>query len=400
LPANASSWSITSLIARVVSDPSVRGSFVAYAVTRGVILLVFVLTAQLDVPPAGSNDPWKQTSLNVRHIAFYRLVDQRVSTADVNWYMGIAQSGYERLPFNTDTFRNWAFFPLFPLVWRALAKITGEYVLTGSLLSCLCFFPALILVHKIALAYGLETKAANRAVLYLAAFPVSYFFMIPVTESLFLLLITGSFFAAKREHWWLAGILGALASATRVTGVLLLPTLIVLYWETYGRQRPRLNAIWILLVPAGLLAYMYFLYTLTGNPLAFKDINVLWGRQLTFVLWPLIYYLKQPLLLASAWDFRVLNFTALMVAIGAVVLLIKWRWWSMACFTLCSLFVMLSSGVLQSQARYVMVLFPVFIVLGRVCRDIRFHQAVLTASLILLCLTTVLFCYGITFTLS
>jgi hypothetical protein len=126
---------------------------------------------------------------------------------------------------------------------------------------------------------------------------------------------------------------------------------------------------------------------------------VVWGRHPTFFLSTLLHYVKEPLLFASGWDFRLLNFAALMIAIVCGAVLIKWRWWSMACYTLASLFVMLTSGVLQSQARYVMALFPVFIVLGRLCRSPRL-QVILTTSLILLCITTILFCYEISFVLS
>jgi hypothetical protein len=54
-----------------------------------------------------------------------------------------------------------------------------------------------------------------------------------MTESLFVLLTVASFYAAKREHWWAAGLIGLCASATRVTGVLLLPSLLVLSWQMY-----------------------------------------------------------------------------------------------------------------------------------------------------------------------
>jgi Gpi18-like mannosyltransferase len=369
-----------------------------YAITRCVILLLFVLTAQLDAPARrGLPHP---AHFSVRNIAFSRIMTERVTIGDANWYIGIAAHGYERMPFNADTYRNWAFFPLFPIVLGYAGKATGEYALTGTFLSCLFFLPALILVHKIALAYQLDTNQANAAVWYLAAFPVSYFFLLPVTESLFLLLAAGSFYAGKRKHWWLAAIAGALASATRITGVLLLPTLLVLYWETYGRTRPRLNALWLLLTPFGLIAYMFFLHEITGNALAFKDVMVAWNRRPGFFLLPLIDYLKEPLLLANAWDFRILNFAALAFAIASGIALIRWRWWSMACFTLTSLFVMLTSGLLQSQARYVMVLFPAFLVAGRVLGNTRRHHTILVVSLILLCLTTILFCYGITFALA
>ena len=113
----------------------------------------------------------------------------------------------------------------------------------------------------------------------------------PFTESLFLLLTVGCFYAAKREWWWTAGIIGALASATRVTGILLLPALVLLYWQTYRTLRPRTNFLPLLLIPTGLLSFMYFLYFITGNPLAFKDIAAVWGRHPKFFLLPLLDYL-------------------------------------------------------------------------------------------------------------
>ena len=52
-------------------------------------------------------------------------------------------------------------------------------LVTGMVLSHLFFFFALILLHKTALAFELDKDAANRAILYLAIFPVSYFFSLP-----------------------------------------------------------------------------------------------------------------------------------------------------------------------------------------------------------------------------
>ncbi len=109
---------------------------------------------------------------------------------------------------------------------------------------------------------------------------------------------------------------------------------------------------------------MAYLYQITGNLFAFKDITITWGRGANFFLLPLFGYLRDPLLLASAWDFRVINFLGATVAIICGLVLLKWRQWSLALYTLASMFVSLSSSLLQSQARYAMVVFPVFMVLA------------------------------------
>jgi hypothetical protein len=273
--------------------------------------------------------------------------------------------------------------------------------LTGVLLSTLLLLPALFLLHRTALAFGLDAAAADRTVFYVAAFPVSYFFSLPLTESLFLLLTVGSFYAAKRERWWIAGLLGALASATRITGVLLLPALALVYWETYRTLKPRLNFLPLLLIPTGLLSFMLFLYRTTGNAFAFRDITVeAWGRRPQFFLRTLFSYFSHMLSIAEPWNFRLLNFLAASAALACGVVLLKRRRWSLACYALASTLVALSNSLLHSQARYAMVVFPAFMVVAAAARTPRADQLIRTVFLILLTLMTVLYSMQVDFALA
>lgn len=376
----------------IARSPSVRAPVFAFALTRLIIFSLFVLTAKLDITHPDPQDNSAEARLSLHSTAFARIMRERTSVADCNWYMGIASDGYARREFSAGRQANWAFFPLYPLSLRAASWLTGELNLTGVALSTLFFLAALILFHQLALAYGFSIRDADRAVFYLAAFPVSYFFSLPLTESLFLLLTVMSFHAAKRERWLVAGLAGALASATRSTGVLLLPALAVLYWETYRTFKPRLNFLPLLLIPTGLLSFMWFLYATTGDAFAFKDILIAWGRKPAFFLSTLFQYLRDPLLLAAPWDFRLLNFIAAAGAILCGIVLLVWRKFSLATYTLLSVVVALSSGLLQSQARYAMVLFPAFIVLAACVRQPRTDQLIRTLFLIMLTLMTILFC--------
>lgn len=66
-------------------------------------------------------------------------------------------------------------------------------------------------------------KTARISVLAFAFFPTAFFLNAVYTEALFLTFTTGSFWAAYvRRDLLLAGLLGALAAATRNFGVLLL----------------------------------------------------------------------------------------------------------------------------------------------------------------------------------
>lgn len=375
---------------RVMRDKSLRAALFPFVLTRVLLLAILLVGGQINHIATGG-EPTREINLSLRQIPVARILRETVQTADVNWYRGIAENGYEKIPFNTDAPHNWAFFPLFPLVWRLASNVTGEFVLIGMALSHIFFLLALVLVHKTALAFNFDRRVADRSIFYLAVFPTSFFFSLPLTESLFLMLTVGSLYGAKRGRWWTACALAALASATRVTGVLLLPALAALYWQTYGRAWRRGEVLSLGVAPLGLLSFMGYLYTITGDPLAFKHILVTWGRSTGLFLIPLFEYLQRPLLVAVPWDFRLINFAAATTALVCGVLLLKWRQWALAVYTLASVIVALSSLILQSQARYAMVLFPMFIVLAIAGERPRVDETIRAVSLALLCLMTALF---------
>lgn len=379
-------------LCRTLGGPSTRAALYAFWLTRTIVLVIFILTGQIEPRPDPYNPGVVDANLSLRKVPVSRILNEEATIADANWYVTIAANGYERRAFENTTHHNWAFFPLYPLLLRAASWVTGEFTLTGMFISHLFFFFALLFLHKTALAFGLDAAAASRTIFYLAIFPVSYFFSLPVTESLFLLLATASFYFAKRERWWIAGLCGALASATRLTGILLLPALAVLYWQTYRHfWPPRKSLLALGLVPAGLLGFMIYLQAITGNALAFKGALAAWGRTTGFFLLPLLDYLRHPLDLVGPWNPHFLNFWAATITIICGVVLLKRRAYALACYTLLSAFVALSSVLLQSQARYAMVVFPTFMVLASWGRNTSFDTFVRTVSLVLLTLMTVLF---------
>lgn len=388
---------------RLVRDRSVRAALFSFTLSRFIVLLIFVVVGSLQTSPDPAAPGHFDVYVSLNKVPFARVIRQEVMTADVNWYVGIAERGYEQMPFNADVQRNWAFFPLFPLLLRLASYVTGEFVLTGMALSHICLLLALFFLHRLSLLFGLSANDADRAVMYLALFPTSYFFSIPLPEALFLMLSVASFYFAKSERWWIAGLFGALASATRTTGVLLLPALAVLYWEMY---RPlhlkdlRKDSLGLLLVPTGLLSFMIYLQVITGNALAFKDAMAAWGRKAGFFFSPLFDYLAHPAVIAAHWDFRLLNFSAVAIALVCGIALLKQRHFALATYTLLAVLVALSSALLQSQARYAMVVFPVYMALAMAGRYTKIDQLIRNAFLVLLALMSALFAAHFTLALS
>src|SRR5258706_12550657 len=121
-------------IRRLARDRRVRAALFAFTLSRVTVLVIFVPIGLLKTAPdsfPGHYDAY--ISLDKAPIA--RVLRQEVLTADVNWSIGIAEYGYEHMPFNADVPRNWAFFPLFPLLLPLPAFVTGEFVITGRVIS-------------------------------------------------------------------------------------------------------------------------------------------------------------------------------------------------------------------------------------------------------------------------
>jgi Mannosyltransferase (PIG-V) len=393
---------LTDLAKKIHHDRSVRSALFAFILTRAIVFAIFILGTSTRV--VESNRPFAvdpqdvQISLSDRNV-----LDGIRSLAlrgDGAWYWHVADRGYERIAFNAASPHNWTFFPFFPLCWRLAAKITGGFPLTGIALSNVFFFFALLVLHRTVLAFSADEGVAERAVFYTAAYPLSYFFSLPLSESLFLLVSAGSFYAAKRDYWWTAGILGALASATRFAGVLLLPALLILQWQKDASLKPRLKTLSILMIPLGLIAFMVYLHFITGNALAFSDIMTAWGRQPGFFLQPILEYLRHPLDLSFKWDFYLLNFVAVLLAFTCGLVLLKRREWALAVYTLASVIVPLSTSNLQSLARYMVVVFPIFIVLARAGQTKLFDQSVRTIFVASLALMTALCVFMVTLAMS
>ncbi len=176
---------------------------------------------------------------------------------DSIYYLQIAQHGYRNL-------HDVGFFPLYPLLIRGLSGVLGSFVLAGVTISLVAMLAALVLVRRIA-ALEFDERTADLTVRLLAFGPMALFLSAVYTESLFLALSAGSFYAARRGRWASAGVLGGLAATTRSGGILLLAPLLILYlwgprtdapprpttawWKT--RYRPTSSLLWLLLVPLG-----------------------------------------------------------------------------------------------------------------------------------------------------
>jgi hypothetical protein len=383
-------------LVRLRQDQSIREALFVFLLTRILIFVVLICVPYVKIVPP--NDPY----ISLENAQIARQLRRTFAQADVNHYMGISQEGYGREPFDVNSRRSqtFAFFPLLPMLLWVLRQVTNDSMLWGAALCNLFFFLALVLLYRLTMAFGYSDTIARRTIFYVAAFPVSYFFSAPFTESLFVFLTVASFYAAKRERWWLAGTIGMFASSARLTGVLLLPALLVLSWQMYRSVQIR-KTLGLFLIPVGLFAYMFYSWRLSGDALAFLHASAAWGRKPSaFILGPLFSYLVHPYEIVAGWHFNLLNACCALLCFFAIYVLVRRREWALSLYTFMSVLVPLSTGVLQSLERYTMGFFPVFIALAVAVKSERQDYAIRFVFVFLLGIMTLLFAIGIANALS
>jgi len=171
---------------------------------------------------------------------------------DSQWFLAIVEHGY-------DSQEKTAFFPLYPLVVRGLATVTGSALVAGVLVSLVAGTIGVVLVGRIA-EQVLGARVARDAVVLYALYPIAFVFTAVYSDGLFLALAAGCYLAAMRGQPLVAGLLGALATGTRLVGLALVPALLLLLWtERSSSPRQRAGLLAPLLTPAGLLLYAVYL---------------------------------------------------------------------------------------------------------------------------------------------
>ena len=322
---------------------------------------------------------------------------------DGEHYLSIAYQGYLSLTH--------FYFPAYSLITKFIAGLFNQnfitIVISGLLVSNVSFLVALIGLWKL-IRLDYKENIASLAILLLLVFPTSFYFGSLYTESLFLALVVWSFYFARKQKWLLAGILGAVLTATRVVGIALVPALIVEVW-LQKRKNKKLSLFWpivgILLVPLGLFVYMYYLKITTGDPLEFFHSVSIFGQQRSssLILLPQVFYRYFFKVLPNVnYDYFPIVFSTFLEIIAAIIFLVltivsffKLRL-SYAFYLAAGYLIPTLSGSFSSLPRYVLVLFPGFILMAIwLSKKSRWLQtAVLLILFLALGIATALFVRG------
>jgi hypothetical protein len=321
---------------------------------------------------------------------------------DSGWYFDIARRGYY---WSADGQSSLAFFPLYPMLMRALAWPFGgsdrSLWIAGVVLSYSCLLLGLAVLHRLAEDLLGDREAARRAVLYLAVFPFAYFFTQVYAESLFLLVSVAAVAAAFASRFALAGLFGALAVLARPNGILLGAPLLLI--ALAARPRPALVARRLLAlapVPLAFVGFCAFAERLSGDPLGWLHAQSHWGFSVGHAPWvelmrlvdgidrfgPYGYFFSDPLA-----PYYLLHGGVALAFVALTPSVFRRLGPALGVYVALSLYLPLSGNALEGVGRYAATLFPVFLLLGAATTSRRVQEAWLITSALLLSLLSALF---------
>ncbi|MEA5593939.1 hypothetical protein [Rivularia sp. UHCC 0363] len=228
---------------------------------------------------------------------------------DSIWYHRIVVVGYEFI--NDGKQYSVAFFPLLPLLTKAIMYFGLPFKVAAVLLNNFAFLGALIVLYSwVKECYGVS--AARWSTVVLGWCPYSLYGSVIYTEGLFLLFSTAALRAFDKKQHISAAIWGILSTATRITGVMLIPAFLFVAWKQHRGVKAYLASFAV-----GSSTLLYSLYCLIkfNDPLAFVHVQKGWRDSTGFAAqgwWNMLMQIfSSPLLLGLIvlsgfllWRFR------------------------------------------------------------------------------------------------
>ncbi len=195
---------------------------------------------------------------------------------DTIHYRNITTSGYEYL--DDGKGHNIAFFPLFPLIVRGMMNFGLSFEVAGVIVNNVAFLATLYCVYFWLKEFH-SIQGARWATAVLAWCPPSLFTAVIYTEGLYLFLSTAALRAFDKNQYGWSGFWGAMATATRPTGLALIPAFLITAWK---QKRSPLAYFAGLVTATGILLFSLYCAIEFDDPLAFIHAQKGWRSSLGF----------------------------------------------------------------------------------------------------------------------
>jgi hypothetical protein len=299
---------------------------------------------------------------------------------DSGWYRQIATDGYSNVVGQQSTV---AFFPAYPLVIRAFRVVVDDAYVAGIVVTVLAGATVAALLATW-LRARLSPPAAWAALLAFLLFPYAFYLYGAVyADALFVAALLGAFLLLESDRPLLAGLAGAVATASRPVGVVLVIALAVRALERRGALRPiraglvdsqraRWNDAAVLVSLLGLAGWCLYLWARFDDPLAFASAQEAWSQGAGPDTWLKLQFFRDVADLRSpgAW---ILFMAHPVLTVAAACLLPRvFRRFGAGYGVYTALLVGLSALSTKNffgMARYLLAAFPLFALMGELLAE-------------------------------
>ncbi len=236
-----------------------------FVLLMGVLSRTIIIVTMMAIAPLVSV-PSEQSGVNFGWEVF--------SAWDSPLYQQIAANSYDNS--GSEPGANVAFFPLFPLLIRLGMTLGLSANLVGILVNNTAFFLTLFVVYR----WIKQTNSpfvARWVVATLAWCPLSIFGTVIYTEGVFLLFSSLALFSFESKKYTQTMVWGILATATRITGLALIPTFL---WVAWQKKLPLMAYVAGLLSGGGTFLYSLYCWFHFNDPIAFITVqHTEWQRK-------------------------------------------------------------------------------------------------------------------------
>jgi Gpi18-like mannosyltransferase len=301
---------------------------------------------------------------------------------DSNWYLDIAKNGYQ---YRIGELSNIVFFPLYPLLIKIIGTVVnGQFGFAGWLINIVSLCGATAFLYRLMREQHTDIDS-TQTVMMMLIFPTAFFFSIIYTESLFLFFSIATFFYALRRQFLFASLFGLAAALTRVTGILLIFPLLIEIVQIHRQDHTwRPTYLSVLLIPGAVAAFFLFHLARFGDFLLFFKVESSWGRFFAF----------NPDHFQIFSSASITNLILDIVIVSTVfilsILVIKRLRLSYGIYMLVTVAAAAGTGTLMSIGRYVLVLFPMFILLAKYKNTLFLRGWTFVSALLFALYTTLL----------